>query len=104
VQARYVGDLVDVACIFSLWKWTRNGVCVYYCRTYYKAVRGCVCLVCVCVFKVYCRTYKAVRGGGIRFFNLYDKSPETPWKLRSFLPSRQGPRKEVESMKEPQNP
>ena len=24
---------------------------------------------------------------GIRFFNLYDKSPETPWKLRSFLPS-----------------
>jgi hypothetical protein len=60
------------------------GVCVYYCRTYYKAVgHRCVTVyyrdcrtyykavrgggggVCVCVY--YCRTYyKAVRGGGRR--------------------------------------
>jgi hypothetical protein len=39
-----------------------SSVCVYYCRTYYKAVRV---FSSVCVY--YCRTYyKAVRGGGRR--------------------------------------
>jgi hypothetical protein len=28
--------------------------------------------------------FEKSRGIGIRFLNLYDKSPETPWKLRSL--------------------
>ena len=58
-------------------------VCVYYCSTYYKAVRVCSRgWGCVCVF-YYCRTYyKAVRvggGGEWRTCAMRDDEPRPVW-------------------------